>query len=64
MLLAPLAHAQDLVPGAYLPVPVGFNAVTLVASLSKGDITFDPSLPVEDGHATIVGRGRRVPPHA
>ncbi len=57
MLLAPFAQAQDLVPGAYLPVPVGFNAVTFVTSLSKGDITFDPALPVEEGHATIVGAG-------
>jgi len=49
------AEAQDLVPGAYTPAPVGFNVLNVVASLSKGDVTFDPALPVEDGRGTIVG---------
>ena len=48
------ATAQDLVPGAYTPAPVGFNVLNLVSSLSKGDVTFDPALPVEDGRGTIV----------
>jgi hypothetical protein len=51
------AGAQDLVPGAYTPSPVGFNVVTVISSFAKGDVTFDPSLPVEDGHATISGLG-------
>jgi hypothetical protein len=51
----PAAHAQDLVPGAYTPGPVGFNVVTLVAGLNIGDVAFDPSLPVEDGRANIRG---------
>ncbi len=50
-----LVHAQDLVPGVYTPSPVGFNVVTLVANFHKGDVTFDPSLPVEDGRASITG---------
>jgi len=49
----PVLYAQDLVPAAYTPGPVGLNVLTLVANFNKGDITFDPSLPIEDGHATI-----------
>ena len=41
-------------PGAYTPAPVGFNVVNLVTSFSRGDVTFDPALPVVDGHANIV----------
>jgi hypothetical protein len=51
--LPTLASAQDLAPAAYTPVPVGVNIVTLLASTSRGDITFDPSLPVDDGHARL-----------
>jgi hypothetical protein len=47
------ARAQNLIPGAYTPAPVAFNIVTLVGTLNKGDILFDPSLPIEEGHATI-----------
>jgi hypothetical protein len=52
-LLPRLAAAQDLVPGAYTPAPVGFNVLTFGATINRGDMSFDPSLPVEDGHATI-----------
>ena len=45
------ADAQDLVPAAYTPAPAGINIVTIVASLNNGDVAFDPSLPVDDGHA-------------
>lgn len=48
------ANAQDLVPGAYMPAPVGFNVLNVVTSFSKGDLNFDPALPVEDGRGTIV----------
>ena len=47
-------NAQDLVPGAYTPAPVGFNVLNIVSSLSKGGVTFDPALPVEEGRGTIV----------
>jgi hypothetical protein len=47
------ADAQDLVPGAYTPAPVGANVVTILATINDGDIAFDPSLPVEDGHSTL-----------
>jgi hypothetical protein len=45
--------AQDLVPGAFIPAPVGLNIVTLAASFNDGDLAFDSSLPVKDGHAAF-----------
>ena len=47
------ADAQNLIPGAYVPAPVALNVVTLVGTANKGDILFDPSLPIEEGRATI-----------
>jgi hypothetical protein len=47
------ARAQDLVVGAYNPGPIGFNVATIVANISSGDLSFDPSLPVEQGNATL-----------
>lgn len=52
-LSASAARAQELVPGAYTPAPTGFNVVTVAASVSRGDLAFDPSLPVEDGYARL-----------
>ena len=49
----PGVHGQDLVPGAYTPGPIRFNVVTALAGFNRGDVTFDPSLPVEEGRATI-----------
>ena len=61
VLSAPVS-AQELVPAAYTPAPVGVNLVTLTGGYSHGDISFDPSLPVEDASARIsawsVGYGR------
>jgi hypothetical protein len=45
--------AQDLTPRAYLLTPVSSNAVTLTYAFSKGDITFDPTLPITDARGTI-----------
>jgi hypothetical protein len=45
--------AQDLVPGAFTPAPVGFNVVSIVGSVNNGDVAFDPALAVEDGRATV-----------
>jgi len=53
ILFAGRAGAQDLVVGAYAPAPVKVNIATFVYSFNKGDMTFDPALPVEDGRATI-----------
>jgi hypothetical protein len=50
-----VASAQDLVPGAFTPAPVGFNVVTLGSVLNNGDVAFDPSLPITDASATIGG---------
>jgi hypothetical protein len=47
------ATAQELTPGAYWPLPVGINIVTLVNSISWGDIVFDPALPAENARGTI-----------
>jgi outer membrane putative beta-barrel porin/alpha-amylase len=58
------ARAQDLVPGAFRPVPVSINVVTLAATINGGDIAFDPSLPLDQGQSTlgvfIVGFNRTL----
>ena len=48
-----VAHGQSLIPAAYAPAPIALNVVTVVGTFNKGDILFDPSLPIDDGHATI-----------
>src|SRR4029079_18504906 len=35
------ARAQDLVPGAFTPAPVGFNIVTILANINTGEVVFD-----------------------
>jgi len=53
LMSASAARAQDLVPGAFRPVPVSINVVTLAATINSGDLTFDPSLPLEQGRARL-----------
>ncbi len=53
LLLPVYASAQELTPGAYWPLPGGFNVVSLVNSVNWGDVSFDPSMPVEDASAII-----------
>ena len=48
-----LASAQELTPGAYWPLPVRINILTLVNSVNWGDVTFDPALPAENATGTI-----------
>lgn len=48
-----LASAQDLVPRAYLITPRGSNAVTLSYTWNSGELVFDPSVPIENGHGTF-----------
>ena len=55
--LGSTVQAQDLLPGAFTPAPVGFNIVTATGSVSAGDISFDPSVPIEEGRATMGGYG-------
>ena len=45
--------AQELEPGAYTVSPVGINLLNVGYSLNAGDVTFDPSLPIDDASATI-----------
>ena len=49
-------------PAAYTPAPVGVNLLSVTYGYSSGDVSFDPSLPVEDASAQInawsVGYGR------
>jgi len=58
------ASAQELEPGAYTVSPVGLNLLNLGYIFNDGDIAFDPSLPIEQGSATIhtatVAYGRSV----
>jgi hypothetical protein len=58
------ARAQELEPGAYTVSPVGINVFNLGYVFNDGDVTFDPSLPIEDGsatiHTTILSYGRSV----
>jgi hypothetical protein len=53
--MASAAGAQELIPNAYTVAPVGMNVVTVGTAYNKGDVTFDPSAPVEDARATILG---------
>jgi len=48
-----VATAQDLEPRAYSVSPRGTNFAVLAFSRSSGDISFDPTLPVEDANATL-----------
>jgi len=49
LLTARIGSAQSLVPRAYFITPTGSNAVTLSSSWNNGQITVDPSVPIEDG---------------
>lgn len=54
LLLAPAgASAQELDPGAYWPIPIGVNVLTIVNSFNSGDVAFDPSAPIDEASATI-----------
>ena len=64
MLLRWPAHGQDLEPRAYSVSPRGVNFVVLGVTRSTGDVAFDPTLPVQDGGATLyagsLGYGRAI----
>ena len=45
--------AQELVPAAYTPAPYGINLLTFATQYRNGDVTFDPSLPIEDANAWV-----------
>jgi hypothetical protein len=46
-------QAQEMEPRNYSPAPVGMRVAGLGYGDSRGDISFDPSLAVEDAEATI-----------
>jgi hypothetical protein len=48
---------QELEPRAYSISPVGVNVIVLTNNLLGGDVTFAPTLPVEDARATINTTG-------
>jgi len=52
-LVPALSAAQDLTPRAYLPLPVSSNAIGLTYAFSRGDILFDPTVPITDVTGTI-----------
>src|SRR5262245_52671552 len=53
LLSASLAVAQELEPGAYAVAPVGVNVVVVSNTLSFGDMSFDPTGPIEDAEGVI-----------
>ena len=57
MLLSVVAGAQDLEPRAYSPSPVGTSFVGLAYGRSSGDVTFDPTIPITNVHATFNSAG-------
>jgi hypothetical protein len=48
MLTAGSLRAQDLTPRAYIITPIHSNAIILTDVFSKGDITFNDAVPIED----------------
>jgi hypothetical protein len=48
------ASAQELVPAAYTPAPYGVNLLSIATTFNSGDLSFDPSAPIEDGSADIL----------
>ena len=47
------ASAQELEPGAYWPIPVGLNILTVSNAFNFGDVAFDPSAPIDEASARI-----------
>jgi hypothetical protein len=54
--LATTSHvgAQELLPAAYTPAPYGINLLSYAITHNDGDMTFDPSAPIEDVTAKIT----------
>jgi hypothetical protein len=53
LLLSVVSSAQDLEPRAYSPSPVGTSFVGMSYLRSSGDISFDPTVPITNAHATL-----------
>src|SRR5689334_9276545 len=50
---APQMVAQELNPGAYTVSPVGASFVGTTIQFSSGDVTFDPSIPIQEAHSRL-----------
>jgi hypothetical protein len=50
---APVA-AQELIPAAYTPAPVGANLVSFASYYNDGDLAFDPAGPIDEANAQIL----------
>jgi hypothetical protein len=46
-------RAQELEPGAYAAAPVGLSAVVIANTFSFGDLSFEPSAPIDEARARI-----------
>ena len=57
LLLSMAASAQDLEPRSYSPSPVGTSFVGMSFLRSSGDISFDPTVPITNAHATLDSVG-------
>src|SRR4051795_8166782 len=53
MLAPAIAFAQSLEPRAYANAPVGLNFLVAGYAYSRGGVSFDPSVPLENGQARV-----------
>jgi hypothetical protein len=51
--VAPDSAAQELTPAAYTPAPSGINVVNTALTVNSGDLTFVPTVPIEEASAQI-----------
>jgi hypothetical protein len=51
-----MVGAQELLPAAYTPAPYGINLLSYAITSNDGDMTFDPSAPIEDVTAKITAQ--------
>jgi hypothetical protein len=49
----PAVSAQELTPAAYTPAPYGINVVNTALTVNSGDLTFVPTVPIEEASAQI-----------
>ena len=52
----PSTSAQELIPAAYTPAPVGVNLLSVATYYNNGDIAFDPSGPSRTAAARSLSR--------
>ncbi|MDX1393208.1 MAG: transporter [Gemmatimonadota bacterium] len=46
---------QELVPAAFTPAPTGLSLASIATVYSEGELSFDPSSPIEDASAWVWG---------